>query len=80
MKNTIKEKLFDYIDNKINISSLKEDISEWKQEKSNDMEWNWDDLMEEIKNDETINNTSNIDKEITCLLDIIQELEGQQNE
>ena len=80
MKDTIKEKLKSYVDNKIELSSLKEDFNNWKQEKNNDMEWNWEDLQEQIRSDETINNTSTIDREIDCILDIIQELEGQQNE
>ena len=80
MKDTIKEKLKSYVDNKIELSSLKEDISEWKQEKNNDMQWNWEDLQEQIRSDETINDNSNIHREIDCILDIIQELEGQQNE
>ena len=80
MKDTIKEKLKSYVDNKIELSSLKEDISEWKQEKNNDMQWNWEDLQEQIRSDETINDNSNIDREIDCILDIIYELEGQNNE
>ena len=80
MKRKIKEKLFDFIADKIELSSLKEDFNNWKQEKNNDMEWNWEDLQEQIRSDETINNTSTIDREIDCILDIIQELEGQQNE
>lgn len=80
MKRKIKEKLFDFIADKIELSSLKEDINEWKEEKNNDMQWNWEDLQEQIRSDETINDNSNIDREIDCILDIIQELEGQQNE
>ena len=80
MKDTIKEKLKSYVDNKIDISSLNEDIINWKQEKSNDMKWDWSDLMEEIRYDETLNDTSTIHREIDCLLDILKELEGTNNE
>ena len=80
MKQQIKEKLFDFIADKIELSSLKEDINEWKEEKNNDMQWNWEDLQEQIRFDETINDTSNIHREIDCILDIIQELEGTNNE